>query len=69
MFGIGLQELIIILVICLIIFGANKLPDIAKALGKSMQEFKKACKDSQQDLPESISSTKDSSKNPEENKS
>jgi TatA/E family protein of Tat protein translocase len=42
MFGIGLPELIIIMVIALIVIGPSKLPDLARALGKGMAEFKKA---------------------------
>ncbi len=43
--GIGMQELLIILLICLLVFGANKLPDIGRALGKTINEFKKSLKD------------------------
>ncbi|MBE9536202.1 MAG: twin-arginine translocase TatA/TatE family subunit [Proteobacteria bacterium] len=44
MFGLGMPELIIILVIILIIFGAGKLPDIGEGLGKGIKSFKKATK-------------------------
>ena len=40
MFGLGTQELIIVLGIALFIFGAKKLPEIGKGLGKSIREFK-----------------------------
>lgn len=40
MFGLGTQELIIILGIALFIFGAKKLPEIGRGLGKSIREFK-----------------------------
>lgn len=39
--GIGWGELLVILLIALLIFGANRIPEIAKALGKSLKEFKK----------------------------
>jgi len=42
MFGIGMPELIIILVIILIIFGAGKLPEIGAGIGKGIKNFKKA---------------------------
>ncbi|PKN34870.1 MAG: twin-arginine translocase TatA/TatE family subunit [Deltaproteobacteria bacterium HGW-Deltaproteobacteria-19] len=45
MFGIGIPELLIILVIVLIIFGAGKLPEIGNALGKGIRNFKKATRE------------------------
>ncbi|MDO4920645.1 MAG: twin-arginine translocase TatA/TatE family subunit [Phascolarctobacterium sp.] len=42
MFGLGLPELLLILVIGLVFFGPGKLPDVGKAIGKSMREFKTA---------------------------
>ena len=64
MFGIGMPELIIILVIILIIFGAGKLPEIGSAIGRGIKNFKKAT-----DEPEEIDVTPDSKKiNEDENK-
>jgi len=48
MFNIGLPELLIILAIALIVFGPNKLPELAKAFGKAMREFKKATEEVKQ---------------------
>ena len=45
MFGLGLPELLLILVIGLVFFGPGKLPDVGKAIGKSMREFKTAFND------------------------
>ncbi|AJE04449.1 twin-arginine translocase TatA/TatE family subunit [Geobacter pickeringii] len=42
MFGFGMPELIVILVIVLVVFGAGRLPEIGGALGKSIRNFKKA---------------------------
>lgn len=42
MFGFGVPELLIILAIMLVIFGAGKIPEIGGALGKSIRNFKKA---------------------------
>ena len=46
MFGIGVPELIVILVIVLIIFGAGKLPEIGGAIGKGIKNFKKSVRES-----------------------
>lgn len=44
-FGIGMPELLVILLICLLIFGATKLPEIGRALGKTIKEFKNSLKE------------------------
>jgi Tat protein translocase TatB subunit len=58
MFGIGMQELIIIAVIALIIVGPKKLPDLAKTLGKGFSEFKKATEGITDDLKETLKEDK-----------
>jgi sec-independent protein translocase protein TatA len=45
MFGLGMPELIIIMVIALIVFGAGKLPEVGGAIGKSIKSFKKSIKE------------------------
>jgi sec-independent protein translocase protein TatB len=45
MFGIGVPELLVILVVALIVLGPKRLPDVAKALGKGLAEFRRATSD------------------------
>jgi TatA/E family protein of Tat protein translocase len=52
MFGIGMTELVVILVIALLIFGPNKLPELARSLGKGFGEFRRASYDLRQSLME-----------------
>lgn len=55
--SIGMPELLVILVIVLIIFGAGKLPEIGSAIGKGIRNFKKATRE-----PEELDATTDSKK-------
>jgi Tat protein translocase TatB subunit len=50
MCGIGMQELILILVVALIVIGPKRLPDLARALGKAMGEFRRATDDIRESL-------------------
>lgn len=52
MFGLGMQELIVIFLIVFLLFGAKNLPEIAKGLGKGIQEFKKALRSTNDDVLE-----------------
>jgi len=45
MFGLGMPELIVIMVIVLLLFGARKLPEIGGAIGKGIKSFKKSMKE------------------------
>ena len=43
--GLGVQELLVIFLIVLLLFGAKRIPDIAQGLGRGIRDFKKAMKD------------------------
>ncbi len=48
--GIGMQELLIIFLVVLLLFGAKRIPDIATGLGRGIKDFKKAIKDTQNEI-------------------
>lgn len=50
MFGIGMPELIIVLLICLVVFGAKRLPEIGGGLGKGIKNFKNSLSDAEREL-------------------
>lgn len=54
MFGIGMPELLVIVVIALLVVGPKKLPDLAKALGKGMSEFRKAADGATETIKETL---------------
>ncbi len=56
MFGLGAQELMLILLIALVLFGGSKIPDLGRSLGQAIREFKKGVESS-----EAASETKDAS--------
>jgi len=67
MFGLGMPELIIILLIVLVIFGVGKLPQIGEGLGKAIRGFRKSI--SEPEPPEDLSSKEEPRKPQEKGKS
>ncbi|SFD77156.1 sec-independent protein translocase protein TatA [Lentibacillus persicus] len=61
--SIGFPGLILILMIALIIFGPKKLPEIGKAAGNTLREFKKSTQDLTSDVSDEVKETKDIVKN------
>lgn len=58
-FGIGIPELFLILVVVLLLFGAKRLPEMARGLGKGITEFKKALKDTTDEIKGAVDDVKD----------
>ena len=63
MFGLGTTELMLILVLVLIIFGAGKLPQVGKSLGEGLRNFKDGMKDGASDKKDSDKDQIDQNKN------
>lgn len=57
MFGLGMQELIVIFVIALIIFGPRKLPELGRSLGRGIAQFKRATQDVKESIETEIQET------------
>jgi len=53
LFGMGTTEMLLVLAIVVLLFGAKKLPELAKGMGKSIKEFKKASSEDSDDEDES----------------
>ncbi len=62
MFGLGVPELLIIMVIVMIVFGAGKLPEIGGAIGKGIKSFKKSVKPDEIDVTPKDDQDKDKDK-------
>ena len=64
MFGnLGAPEIILIVLVILILFGAKKIPDLAQGIGKGIKEFKKAFKDVDEEVQNSAADKKPEDKN------
>jgi sec-independent protein translocase protein TatA len=57
--NIGSGELLLILLVCLVLFGAKRIPELARALGKGIQEFKKATQESLEEPKQKSSKTEE----------
>jgi sec-independent protein translocase protein TatA len=67
--GLGGPELVLILAVMLVLFGGSKLPELAKGLGQSIKEFKKASRDDPEPTPAAHPPASESADKPAEHKS
>ena len=56
--GLGMPEIILILLIVILLFGAKKIPELAKGLGKGIREFKDASKEIKSEIDKGLEDTK-----------
>ncbi|MGB8658620.1 MAG: twin-arginine translocase TatA/TatE family subunit [Candidatus Zixiibacteriota bacterium] len=66
--GIGAQELILILLVVLILFGSKKIPEVARGLGRGMTEFKKAMREAENEVTKPQPPTEEKKPDSEEKK-
>ena len=62
MFGLGMNELLIIFLIVLLLFGASRIPEVARAMGKGIRDFKRATREIEEDINVKDSSSQSSNK-------
>jgi sec-independent protein translocase protein TatA len=67
--GLGTGEIILILIIVLLLFGAKRLPELARSLGKSLREFKKAASDIQEEIQDSLHNLENPTESPKKEES
>ncbi len=63
MFGLGAQELMLILLIALVLFGGSKIPDLGRSLGQAIREFKKGV-----ESPDAVAEPKEATERPKDSK-
>jgi len=66
MFGLGMPELLIILIIILIIFGASRLPEIGRGLGKGIRNFRESTSEKPTEIPPDTEDSKREKERPDE---